>query len=328
MRSKPMFGTLLLLTALSGCPSGEPQTGASGKLTGEVRATTIGEIPLSDPLSAAWNGTPETSVMLLPQTVAYPNLIKQSVKELRVRALADAQFLATIDLAGAEALLLMRPGREYALKRALADAQFLAVRLEWNDPSLDEKLEVDKFTDGVAVEVPLGDPDKTNPMMGDPANPVFILHWKAAWQRDVDRGRADVQDYHPGFISDRPPFVSGGHPYPISEAFETDSARRYLPGTAAGNPVSKIFRKWPVEELQAEGFGSLADHTYQDAQGKGVWKDGKWTVVIALPRQSSDRSNPMFQSGKAMMGFAVWDGANQNVGGRKHWAPFVKVVLP
>jgi hypothetical protein len=180
MRSKPMFGTLLLLTALSGCPSGEPQTGASGKLTGEVRATTIGEIPLSDPLSAAWNGTPETSVMLLPQTVAYPNLIKQSVKELRVRALADAQFLA--------------------------------VRLEWNDPSLDEKLEVDKFTDGVAVEVPLGDPDKTNPMMGDPANPVFILHWKAAWQRDVDRGRADVQDYHPGFISDRPPFVSGGTP--------------------------------------------------------------------------------------------------------------------
>jgi hypothetical protein len=180
MRSKPMFGTLLLLTALTGCPSGEPQTGASGKLTGEVRATTIGEIPLSDPLSAAWNGTPETSVMLLPQTVAYPNLIKQSVKELRVRALADAQFLA--------------------------------VRLEWNDPSLDEKLEVDKFTDGVAVEVPLGDPDKTNPMMGDPANPVFILHWKAAWQRDVDRGRADVQDYHPGFISDRPPFVSGGPP--------------------------------------------------------------------------------------------------------------------
>ncbi|MBL9042633.1 MAG: hypothetical protein JNM83_13585 [Myxococcales bacterium] len=296
MRSKPMFGTLLLLTALSGCPSGEPQTGSSGKLTGEVRATTIGEIPLSDPLSLAWNGTPETSVMLLPQTVAYPNLIKQSVKELRVRALADAQFLA--------------------------------VRLEWNDPSLDEKLEVDKFTDGVAVEVPLGDPDKTNPMMGDPANPVFILHWKAAWQRDVDRGRADVQDYHPGFISDRPPFVSGGHPYPISEAFETDNARRYLPGTAAGNPVSKIFRKWPVEELQAEGFGSLADHTYQDSQGKGVWKDGKWTVVLALPRQSPDRANPMFVPGKAVMGFAVWDGANQNVGGRKHWAPFVKVVLP
>ncbi len=28
---------------------------------------------------------------------------------------------ATIDLAGAEALLLMRPGREYALKRALAE---------------------------------------------------------------------------------------------------------------------------------------------------------------------------------------------------------------
>lgn len=295
MTSKHSFAALLLLCTLTGCPSGEHDVGTS-KLTGEIRAVAVGEVPLSDPFSVAWNNMPETAVTVLPQTVAYPNLIKQSVKELRVRALADARFLA--------------------------------VRLEWDDPTLDEKLEIDKFSDGVAVEVPLGDAEKTNPMMGDPANPVYICHWKAVWQRDVDHGRADVQDYHPGFVSDRPPFVSGGMPYPVSEAFESDNARRYLPGVAAGNPVSKIFRKWPVEELQAEGFGSLADHTYQDAQGKGVWKDGKWTVVIALPRQSSDRSNPMFQSGKAMMGFAVWDGGNQNVGGRKHWAPFVKVVLP
>jgi len=296
MKTTFLFPALCLLPLLSGCPSGEHETGAPTKLTGEIRVTTVGDAPVSDPMSPAWNGATETSVSMLPQTVAYPNLIKQSIKELRVRTLSDARFLA--------------------------------VRLEWDDPTLDEKLEVDKFTDGVAVEIPLGDPDKTNPMMGDAQNPVYICHWKAAWQRDVDRGRADVQDYHPGYVSDRPPFVSGGYPYPVDEAFQTDNARRYLPGTAAGNPVSKIFRKWPVEELQAEGFGSLADHTYQDAQGKGVWKDGKWTVVLALPRQSPDRANPMLAAGKAMMGFAVWDGSNQNVGGRKHWAPFVKVVLP
>ena len=141
MTSKHSFAALLLLCTLTGCPSGEHDVGTS-KLTGEIRAVAVGEVPLSDPFSVAWNNMPETAVTVLPQTVAYPNLIKQSVKELRVRALADARFLA--------------------------------VRLEWDDPTLDEKLEIDKFSDGVAVEVPLGDAEKTNPMMGDPANPVYI----------------------------------------------------------------------------------------------------------------------------------------------------------
>lgn len=264
----------------------------------ELRAAKVEAAPLADPGSALWMNASETKVAMLPQSIIYPMLGKQSIMSLRARALVDDKWLA--------------------------------LRLEWDDKQRDEKLEVDKFTDAVAVEMPIGDPQKTNPMMGSKEYPVYILHWKAAWQKDVDVGHhADVQEYHPGYWVDPYPFVAGRYPYDVSESFQTDNARRYFAGTAAGNPVSKLYRRWPVEELHAEGFGSLADHSFQDAKGKGEWSDGKWTVVLALPRQATDKANPALPAGTTTaMAFAVWDGSNQNVGGRKHWAPFVKVVLP
>lgn len=282
--------------ALTGC-WGSDSTGGGKATSGEIRALSVEQVPVEDPLAQAWERAPETAVTLLPQSVTYPMLGKASVGGLKVRALADGKWLG--------------------------------LRLEWADQTLDEKMEVDKFTDGVAVELPLGDPAKTNPMMGSKENPVYLCHWKAAWQRDVDRGRADVQDYHPGYFADPYPFVAGRYPYDVQESFQSDNARRYFAGTAAGNPVSKIYRRWPVEELHAEGFGSLADHSLQDAQGKGVHKGGMWHVVLALPRQVADGANPALPAGGSVMAaFAVWDGGNQNVGGRKHWAPFTKVVLP
>jgi DMSO reductase family type II enzyme heme b subunit len=60
-----------------------------------------------------------------------------------------------------------------------------------------------------------------------------------------------------------------------------------------------------------------------------VWENGKWSVVVSVPRQTADKENPSLASGMTTaMAFALWDGSNQNVGGRKHWASFVKVVLP
>lgn len=285
----------ILLASLGGCWGNEGSTPKSA--SGEIRATLVDQVPVDDPRSQVWDRTSETSVTLLPQSVAYPMLGKATVGGLKVRALADKNFLA--------------------------------LRMEWSDSTYDNRLEVDKFTDAVAVEIPLSDPSKTNPMMGSKEYPVYICHWKAVWQQDVDKGRADVQDYHPGYTADTYPFVSGSFPYAIEESFQTDNARRYFAGTAAGNPVSKIHRRWPVEELHAEGFGSLADHSLQDARGKGIYAGGRWTVIVALPREVADKANPALpQGGTVMAAFAVWDGGNQNVGGRKHWAPFTKIVLP
>lgn len=262
----------------------------------DIKVVMIDAVPL-DPDHANWGRLMDVTIDVLPQQITFPSLKEASVKKLNVRALADKQWLG--------------------------------LRLEWEDATVDEMLETDKFTDGVAVEFPLGELAKTNPMMGDPQNPVYLVHWKAAWQRDVDKGRTDVQDLHPAYWADPYPFVAGGYPYPVQESFESANSRRYLPGVAAGNPVSKISRRWPVEELQAEGFGSLADHRFQDAQGKGVWANGKWRVVLLLPRISSDGANPKFpDKSTTSVALAVWEGKSKNIGGRKHWAPFTTVVMP
>jgi hypothetical protein len=289
------------VSACRGEDKGRTKTGTAASEesapSGEVHAVNVKNAPLEDPNAAEWKTAKPASVGLLPQTVTYPSLGKQTVRTLEVRALADESWLA--------------------------------VRLSWEDATQNERLEVNSFTDAAAIQFPLGDAEKTNPMMGSPENPVYICHWKAVWQRDVDRGRADVQDLHPGYWADPYPFVTTSHPYDVQETFQTASARRYFAGTAAGNPHSKIYRRWPVEELHAEGFGSLAAHRMQDARGKGAYKDGRWTVVLAVPRRVSDPSNPRFRPGTTKkIGFAVWNGDNQDVGGRKMWAPFISLVMP
>lgn len=283
----------LLLAALFTVSCGNK---AATTTSTDIHVVMVETVPL-DPEHANWGRMMDITVDVLPQQIAFPTLKEAAVKKLNVRALADKQWLG--------------------------------LRLEWEDAGVNDMLETDKFTDGVAVEFPLGDPAKSNPMMGDPQNPVYILHWKAAWQRDIDKGRADVQDLHPGYWADPYPFVAGGHPYPVQESFESANSRRYLPGVAAGNPVSKISRQYPVEELHAEGFGSLADHRFQDARGKGVWANGKWRVVLLLPRESSDPANPKFAAkSSTSVALAVWEGKAKNVGGRKHWAPFTTIVMP
>jgi hypothetical protein len=262
-----------------------------------IQAVGVDRAPVDDPAAPLWDKAQPLEVAVMPQSIAYPMNPQASVASLQVRALVDPHWVA--------------------------------LRLEWEDGTQDQKVEVDEFTDGVAVELPLGDAEKTSPMMGAEGAPVYIAHWKAVWQHDVENGHADVQDYHPGYWADPYPFVSGRYPYDVSESFQGSDARRYFVGTSAGNPVSKLDRRWPVEELHAEGFGSLADHNEQDARAWGRWKDGRWTVVIALPRQVADPANPPLLSGSTKkIAFAVWDGNKRNVGGRKHWYPFVDLVLP
>ncbi|HMR74600.1 MAG TPA: ethylbenzene dehydrogenase-related protein [Polyangiaceae bacterium] len=289
---------LILATAaaLGGGCSGKKEPGEGGGAK-EIDAKSTKTVPL-DPFDKAWNDAIPVVVDLMPQGVAFPMLQEVKIPKLSARALVDKDWLGIL--------------------------------LEWEDKTKSERLQVDEFTDGVAIELPLGDLDKTNPMMGSAENPVYLAHWKAAWQVDVDRGRrTDVQDYHPGFWSDPYPFVAGGYPYPVQEAFESPNARRYLPGVAAGNPVSKLYREYPVEELQAEGFSTLADHQMQNAKAKGVHKDGKWRVVIALPRAVADAANPKLpEKSTQKVAFAVWDGGAGNVAGRKQWYPFVTLNLP
>ncbi|MFQ5803380.1 MAG: ethylbenzene dehydrogenase-related protein [Candidatus Methylomirabilales bacterium] len=74
-------------------------------------------------------------------------------------------------------------------------------------------------------------------------------------------------------------------------------------------------RKTPVEELSATGPRKPVDPLPAEAQqvmGKGVWKDGRWQVVMTRPLAAKDPDKDIsFRAGKMIpIAFHVWDGFN------------------
>ena len=81
---------------------------------------------------------------------------------------------------------------------------------------------------------------------------------KASWQADVDRGQQTVRDAFPNGFNDWIP----------EELMDPELARVFYPGLAAGNPLSAAGKTSPVEELIAEGFGTLTHQAEQRATGR------------------------------------------------------------
>ena len=78
----------------------------------------------------------------------------------------------------------------------------------------------------------------------------------------------------------------------------------------------------------AEGFGSLTVLPQQRADGKGVWADGRWRVVITRPLADGDAYSPSLKpDDETLAAFAVWDGGSREVGSRKAWANWVQLKL-
>lgn len=136
--------------------------------------------------------------------------------------------------------------------------------------------------------------------MGSKGYPVAILHWKAIWQQDIDNHYQRVKDLYPNTYVET-------YRFGIEAAIDSK------------NPVSQPKRKSPVEELMAEGFGTLTTKPEQKALGSGVYSDGKWSVVFVKPLEK--------KRSQTAIAFALWEGGNQNVGARKNYAPWVPFIL-
>ena len=61
-------------------------------------------------------------------------------------------------------------------------------------------------------------------------------------------------------------------------------------------------------------FGSFTAVRDREADGFGVHQDGRWRVVLGAP---VGVVNGALNVGESQVAFAVWEGAAQNVGGRK-----------
>lgn len=199
--------------------------------------------------------------------------------------------------------------------RALHNGRLIAFLVEWADATKDQELaQTDKFGDGVAVQFPVDPKANPSPFMGDAQNAVNIWQWQAAWQRDIDEGGlADVERTYPPYASEVP--------YGI-----------YV-GRDVGNWRSQRDHKTPVENLIAQGFGTLTHQELQHVLGKGIWENGRWKVVFVRALHTGLAGDASFEAGqKSFVNFAVWDGSSGERGARKsvslNWHELILEALP
>lgn len=106
-----------------------------------------------------------------------------------------------------------------------------------------------------------------------------------------------------------------------------ETAQLYWVGREAGNPLSQVNRATPVEEAVAEGFGSVTHLPVQGAVGRGVHDGSGWHVVISTPSARTGVGSPLAPGTSWPIAFAVWEGSDENRGGRKHIANWQTLVL-
>lgn len=77
-------------------------------------------------------------------------------------------------------------------------------------------------------------------------------------------------------------------------------------------------RPSPVEDLVAEGYGTLTSKPAQPVAGRGVWSGGRWKVVFSRPLRTTDDEGAQFPRGSVVpVAFAVWDGGHGEGDGQK-----------
>ena len=245
--------------------------------TPEVVAIATTTLP-ADPADAAWQKAPEHVAALLPQDLVEPRLLTPSTKEVRVRALATSTEIA--------------------------------FRLEWADAVANDLPGAGRFMDGCAVQVPQkAEASAPDPQMGQQGRPVEITYWRADWQATVNGRNDSIQALYPNAAVDHYPFEA--RPLQPGSDEQRQMARRFAPADAVGNRRGGL-RQLAVEDLIAEGPGTLSPAPSISSRGRGARTQAGWAVVIArkVPDGLAPRS-------RTQVAFAVWEGSAQEVGSRK-----------
>lgn len=250
----------------------------------EVMAVRESALPAT-PEDAAWKNVPEHLARLILQDLVEPRLLTPSTPEVRVQAITN--------------------GTE------------VAFRLEWADATLNDLPGAARFSDACAVQFPTGiEANLPAPQMGEAGRGVEITVWKAAWQAVVD-GRGDtIKDLYPNATVDHYPFEA--HSLESGSTAQKEMEARYAPARALGNHMAGP-RTVPVENLLAEGPGTITTSPTQNARGCGHRTPTGWAVVIVRPLPGG-----LTLDRPTQVAFAVWEGSKEEVGARKMrtgWIP-------
>jgi hypothetical protein len=281
-RNLALLIAIAFVASLPACKKAEPPLSDA-----EVKAVAEKTIP-STIEDKAWEQVPFHPAKLLMQDVVEPRLMQASTSTVRVQAVTDGQKIA--------------------------------FRLSWNDPTQDDLPGPGRFEDAVAVQLPAATtPDVPNPQMGEDGKPVEITLWSANFQAMVNGRKDDITAIYPQAKIDHYPFeapsLKAGSPE------QQEMAKRYAPARSLGNPMAGP-RTVPVQDLIAEGPGTLraAEKTISTGVGKHS-KEG-WTVLLIRPLPTGAQIGTRTQ-----VAFAVWEGSHQEVGARKMRSGWIPLAL-
>jgi DMSO reductase family type II enzyme heme b subunit len=155
--------------------------------------------------------------------------------------------------------------------------------------------------------------------MGEPQRPVEVTYWRAFWQSTVDGREDTIKALFPNATVDHYPFEAASL-QPGSEA-QREMALRYAPARELGNDMAGP-RQQPVQDLIAEGPGTIRPAAETRSVGRGKHTGPAWAVVLSRPLP-----NGLDPGSRTQVAFAVWQGAHQEVGARKMRSVWVPLLL-
>ena len=204
--------------------------------------------------------------------------------------------------------------------QAVSDGRRVAFRLLWEDPTVDDTPGAARFSDACAVQLPAAvSPDVPAPQMGEEGGRVEISYWSAAWQAAVDGREDSIQALYPGATVDHYPFQAPSLEPGSSERREMEDL--YSPARALGNFMAGP-RVRPVEDLIAEGPGTLAPAETNRSEGMGRRGPEGWDVLIERTLPSG-----LTPGARSQIAFAVWQGSAREVGARKMRSVWIPLYL-
>lgn len=248
------------------------------------------------------------------------------------------------------------PSVKWVIVNAATNGKEIAVRLMWTDATRNDIFITNQqYKDQAAIMFPLNQSGEEPPFtMGGDGERVNIWQWKATWDKE-GAGRSDnstmldMEDTYEFMVMGSGSYymyepdgkldmnmsdsnVPGTKENKRKSQGAVDITKRatyvdrgmgknegvYNPGRVTGNILSdNTLRRSSIEDLNAEGFGTLTTQAHQDVDGKGNWNNDRWAVVFKRALTTNDANDTQFKGGTTPMAIAIWDGTNKERNGQK-----------
>lgn len=215
--------------------------------------------------------------------------------------------------------------------QALHDGRDIVILLTWSDDTHDQTaLRPQDFRDAAAIQFALTE-DPPLFAMGAMRAHVNIWMWKSERQADLESAFHDLETVYPNIgIDAYPNLMRSPLEQPMRNALTVESDPTFVTAWGAGNIVSDPLRNSPVEDLTAQGFGTLSARPKIDqiVEAQGVYSIGSYRVLFRRTLSGQGDQSVSLNPGRATpVAFAIWNGHAGDRDGKKSVAIWQELIL-